>query len=232
MATQKVVVGGSSVTAGQMKDFWRQIDDGSINFETLQAYLEHRNPFDVSLIDWFKVYEVLGMSAGYIKFAKANEVALVAKSGLWTVPILKGVTCNKVIATFKKLKVDVYQYINDLDADVTENDRDPNKTGPYAVSFAANVEADENLKNLSANQLKKQNVKGVTLLERLVLELGYFLTTGKHLDEKNVTLCSGSRDSVGRVPYVNWRVDARRLGVRWCNPDDADDDLRARAVVS
>lgn len=46
MAAQKVVVDGSTVSARQMKDFWRQVDDGSITGETLQAFLEHRNPFE------------------------------------------------------------------------------------------------------------------------------------------------------------------------------------------
>jgi hypothetical protein len=232
MATQKVVVSGSSVTAGQMKDFWRQVEDRSINFFMFREFLEHRNPFSISFIDWLKVYEVLGMSAEYVKFAKTNEVVLAAKSGLWTGPILKGATCNKVIAAFRKLGVDVSLYTDDLDTNVPTNDRDPNKTGSHVVSFASNEEADENLKNLSANKLAEQGVKGITLLERLILELGYFLTTGKHLDEKNVTLCSGSRSSDGHVPCVGWRVDDRELGVGWCSPGSAGGDLRARAVVS
>jgi len=39
MAKQKVVVGGSSVTAGQLADLFRQIQDGSINGEYLQSVL-------------------------------------------------------------------------------------------------------------------------------------------------------------------------------------------------
>ena len=34
----KVVV-GQSVTAGQMKDFWRQVDDGSIGGDYFQDFL-------------------------------------------------------------------------------------------------------------------------------------------------------------------------------------------------
>lgn len=37
---------GSSVTANQLKDFFRQIADGSLNGQHLQAFLEHRNPFN------------------------------------------------------------------------------------------------------------------------------------------------------------------------------------------
>lgn len=37
---------GSSVTARQLKDLFRQIDDGSITGVHVQALLEHRNPFE------------------------------------------------------------------------------------------------------------------------------------------------------------------------------------------
>ncbi|MFH1048874.1 MAG: hypothetical protein V1732_04390 [Patescibacteria group bacterium] len=35
-----------SVWSGMLKDLFRQIDDGSITKENIQAFLEHRNPFD------------------------------------------------------------------------------------------------------------------------------------------------------------------------------------------
>lgn len=216
-----------------LTDIWTKVANGSISHKELERFAKRQNPFgvDVSAIDWHKVYGLLSMTWEYEEFL-ANEGPLVTKPGLWTVPMLKGVSCNKMIVAFKKLKVDVYQYVDDLDADVTKNDRDPNKTGSYAVSFTANMEADENLKNFSAIKLAKQGVKGITLLERLILELGYFLTTGKHLDEVNVTLCNGSRHSYGRVPCVSRSADDRRVYVGWYDPDDARDFLRTRAVVS
>ena len=39
MATNKVIVEGSSVTASQMKDFWRQASEGVIDFGYMQAVL-------------------------------------------------------------------------------------------------------------------------------------------------------------------------------------------------
>ncbi len=46
MAAQKVVVKGSSgVAAAQLKDLFRQIADGSLTGDHLQAFLERRNPF-------------------------------------------------------------------------------------------------------------------------------------------------------------------------------------------
>ena len=46
MAAQKVVVDGSNISAGQMKDFWRQVADGSITGEMFRSFLERRNPFE------------------------------------------------------------------------------------------------------------------------------------------------------------------------------------------
>jgi hypothetical protein len=40
MAMANVVVEGSNVSASQLKDFFRKIEDGSINRQELQAFLE------------------------------------------------------------------------------------------------------------------------------------------------------------------------------------------------
>jgi hypothetical protein len=45
MAAQKAIIEGSSVTALQLKDLFRQIADGSLTGDHVQAMLAHRNPF-------------------------------------------------------------------------------------------------------------------------------------------------------------------------------------------
>ncbi len=45
MATQKVVIEGSSVSASQLKELFKQIAKGGLDGEDLQAFLEHRNPW-------------------------------------------------------------------------------------------------------------------------------------------------------------------------------------------
>jgi len=106
------------------------------------------------------------------------------------------------------------------------NDRD----GDYEIEFAPNIEADENFKNLSANDLKDKGIVGITLPERLKLEIQYFKATGKHLDIENITLCSGSRYSDGYVPHVHW-YDVE-VFVYWYYPVRANDSLRSRQAVS
>jgi len=96
--------------------------------------------------------------------------------------------------------------------------------------FKANIEADDEHKDKSADDLEKEGIVGITLRERLLLELNYYSFTGKHLDIQNITLCTGSRDSDGRVPIVHWHVD--KLQVRWYGSDFAHDRLRVREAVS
>jgi hypothetical protein len=228
----KAIVGSMSKWSGLLKDFFRQIDDGSLTLFNLREMLNHRNPFDYLVdIDWRKVYEFLGMIAEYDEFAKTQDDFNGDKS-LWIVPVIKGVACNKVVEALKKLDVEFYLYANDLDKTVTINDRDPNRDGSYAIGFIRTAEADEENKNLSANQLKERNHKGITLLERLLLELGYFMVTGQHLDAKNITLCTGSRYSDGDVPDVYWDYVNCEVYVDWCDPDDRYDGLRSRSAVS
>ena len=96
--------------------------------------------------------------------------------------------------------------------------------------FKANIEADEEHKNKSADGLEKEGIVGITLRERLLLELNYYSFTGKHLDIDNITLCAGSRCSGGYVPNVDWDDD--ELQVNWCISGLANDDLRVREAVS
>jgi hypothetical protein len=229
MATQKVVVAGSSVSASQLKDLFRQIEDGSINGKRLQLILDHQNPWDkLSNLNWGAVYEKLGLAKEFEAF-RSN---VVEREGLWAVPVLQGVTCNQVVAAMKALDVQFYLCVDDLDKAVVANNRDP-QNGSYVVHFCRTVEADPELANRSTKDLAADGTKGITLLERLLLELACFLATGgEHLDVENITLCSGSRNSGGGVPSVDWCAGGRKVCVSiWCDPDCRRVNLRTRSVV-
>jgi len=118
-----------------------------------------------------------------------------------------------------------------LDKIVDKNDRNPLK-GPYVIRTRDRPGADEEFRNLSANNLAQRGVPGVTLYERLVMGTWYYVKTGEHLDAQDVTLCSGSRCDDGRVPIVYWHSCRRGLDVSWCGPDSRDVGLRCREVVS
>lgn len=141
--------------------------------------------------------------------------------------IAKGLTINQVFdACSKKFKT--WRFTKDLDKSVTKNDRISDKT--YPIRIRDRIEADEENKNKSANQLTEENINGTTLLERLIFELKYFIETQNHLDVSNITLCSGSRHSGGDVPHVRW--SGVGLNVSWYAPSLAFSAVRARVVVS
>ena len=123
-----------------------------------------------------------------------------------------------------------YSLYSDLNKAITHNDRSA-EAGSYAVWVRNLIESDERLKNFSADDLKKADIAGITLPERLLLELFYFRETSSHLDIENWTLCSGSRYSDGNVPYVYWDPNYRRFRVDWAHPGLEYGRLRSREVV-
>lgn len=146
----------------------------------------------------------------------------------WALFVAQGITLNQAWAKCKeRFPLSFSVYGDDLDKAVTENDR--NTATGYVKRFRDRVEADNENKNISANVLKQCGVQSITLLERLLLELWYNWKTGKHLDIQNWTLCAGSRDINGNVPYVNWSDN--KLRVNNYHPDNANVNIRARPEV-
>lgn len=140
--------------------------------------------------------------------------------------IVPGITNNQVFdACTKAFKA--WRYENDLD---TVRDMAKRPDGPYVVWVRDVVEADDDMKNKSANDIERAGICTLTLKERMILEIAYFDETGKHLDINNWTLCAGSRGSGGLVPGVFWRDD--ELHVYWTRVGRRGSSLRARVVVS
>lgn len=104
------------------------------------------------------------------------------------------------------------------------------RAGDYEVEVADTVEPDGE-GNLSYNGLKAKGIQGITLEERLRFEIDYYKETGKHLDIKNLTLCSGSVFADGGVPSVGFSADDGEVCVDSWYPDNADDCLRFRPII-
>jgi hypothetical protein len=210
MATQKVVMAGSDVTALQLKDLFRQIGDGSLTGHHIQALLDHRDPFAVNLDSRYQLEsqcqlwkELFGIELD------PDSIALPERRPGFErlIVIPAGLTLNRIIEVYRQQFPNVDCYADDLDQSVIKNDRTNTET--YAVWIRERVEADEELANLSADNLAERQVAGITLMERLLYGLKYFADTGNYLDEANWTLCSGSRDSDGLVPIVYWYPERR-----------------------
>jgi len=222
----KSLVGDMSDWSGMLAEFFRQIKDGSKTKEQLQAFLENRNPFAITDIrqEWEEFYrKYFRMTVDFTEVAIPDNPSDFER----VIFIPQGLTYAAIVKVLKK-RFKTWFYTENLDKDIKDDVRTSDKA--YAVRFRERVEADEEMKNLSANDLKVKSINSITLMERLILELKYYAETGKHLDISNVTLCAGSRDFDGHVPGVDW--SGGRLFVDWYHPGIAHDGLRARVAVS
>ena len=218
---------------GLQIDLNEKLRKGNLSLEELSLFLQRKNPFEKVtsasdfLADWTSFYKKhfnLKVDFSEIKIPEKPT------EGKWRLLfIAKGLTNNKVYdACKRKFPCDKYTDMT-LDEVVLKNNRDP-KDGSYAIWVRDVVEADEIYKNKSANQLAKDGIKGITLLERMLLELKFFAETEKHLDINNWTLCSGSCYVDDLVPDAYWGGDWFRVG--WYRSDCSTEFLRCREVVS
>ncbi|HRY59875.1 MAG TPA: hypothetical protein P5096_00665 [Patescibacteria group bacterium] len=149
----------------------------------------------------------------------------------WLIVVLKGLTRNELFAKCKE-KFGAWRWKDDLDREVTSI-RTTEET--YAIRARDRVEADEENKGISLDACQKSDDvrirEGITLEERLVLELFYWWETGKHLDINSWTLCSGSRYLDGYAVLVHWYSDDE-LSVFCTSADNGNGSLRPRSVVS
>lgn len=113
-----------------------------------------------------------------------------------------------------------------------QNDQRVPLGAAYAVWVRDRIEADEELKDISANDIKNRGILAETLIERELHEAIFFYEKKKHLDINNPTLCTGSRCRDGDVPSVGWSSCFSELGVRRFLPDNSSSILRSRQVVS
>ncbi len=221
-------VGSMSEWSGVFKDFFRQVDDGSLTLDMLKGFVAHRQ---VRRFHFADTQDTLYKSHR----TKWEDRWKRDLSGLWIpehqegfdrlLVMPQGMTTNKAFDRLTAAGIPVWRYTDNLN--ITFSARLAN--ADYAVWVRDRQEADEEWKEKSANDALAAFVNGITLPERLVFEEDYFLETGNHLDEQNITLCSGSRSPGGNVPVVCWLVD--EVLVRWCEARGALGNLRCREVV-
>jgi len=185
---------------------------------------------EVSNINLAKVYDHCGLTQEYEEAQKGFD--LTEDPNLWKLLMVKGLTMEKVISAYQKAGVELETFDVDLQKVINpeREQRNPNRDGTYLAGFRRKVEADEENRNQPADQREKQGCQDITLMERLVIGLAYFLATGKHLDIKNWTLCAGSRHRNGNVPRVDFDPARGKVHVSWSSPGHHYDDLRARSV--
>lgn len=98
-------------------------------------------------------------------------------------------------------------------------------------AFLSSQEPDSATLGLSVNQTEaKGHMEGITIRERMLLELAYFKETGQHLDVKGVTFCSGSRRSDSSVIGTLWNDG--QFGVFWYDLTASLSSSGIRSAVS
>ena len=177
--------------------------------------------------DWEKFYENnFNLKVDF----SALRIPKCPGSGWRLLFIAQGIGSEQAFQISKQVLRKAWKYYDaSLDVVIVKNERS-NKDGAYAIWVRDGQEAEEIHKNKSANQIEAEKLLTETGLERLVHGLKYFRETGKQLDVKTVTLCSGSRGCDGGVPSVGWHDIYDELSVDDCSPDGANDCLRAREV--
>ena len=229
---KKITVGGlPGNVLGMLADLMLKLQNGVITPGQLAKFCKKENPFNPvdhseEIIEWQLFYKKF-----FDKEYNFSNIFIPEKPnvGHWRLLVIANITLEQLYAKCTELFTCWRWTDENLDKKVVLNERDA-INGAYAIWVKDEVEADEELKNISANNIKEKKITTETLAERLIHELKFFDETGKHLDIENWTLCSGSRDSDGRVPRVGRH--GGRVRVDWCRPGDADGRLRSRVVVS
>ncbi len=101
----------------------------------------------------------------------------------------------------------------------------------YAVWVQAGSVPDPQYWSKTTHEVDPNGISGVTLMERLIFEFKYFLTTGEHLDERSMTFCTGSR-SADSIVCVRWNEFDGHLLVKSCLMTAAFHRCGIRKVVT
>ena len=195
----EVVVGGGNVSPGQMMEFWRQVAAGIINRNRMQLILDHQafDPKNVSF-DWERVYMEIGRRAQFEKQALLMMDG--PKSEKWDIIVLEGVTLEDVDSVLRKLDMRIRYEVLNTTKIAMQNERKADKT--YKITCAKSLKGDL---PLTANEIQAQCIKSMTLLERMLLELAYYITTGDSLDKESLTLCTGSSFPSDSIPMIGYQ---------------------------
>lgn len=221
---EKQVIRSVSDWSGILQDFFKQIHDGSITKSEFQDFLYHKKQFQKrdTITEWEDFYREIGINCDLSQVVIPDDPGGFSRVLIMVADVTPQWIFDKSSELFPCWKW------TDGNLDEIMISERLAKNGPYAIRVHDRVEADEELKNHSAYDIKDQMVYE-TFEERMIHELKFFKETGEHLDRINITLCAGSCYSFGYVPRVRW-YEGKLLVSRY-RFDDRDDRVRPRVVV-
>lgn len=243
-ATEEMIGDVPGSVLGMLADLNLKLKKGVLTPKQLEMFLKKQNPFaaqnailDYSQIisEWKKFYkEIFNLETDFSRTKVLNIPEADDSEFPWFICVPEAkVLSNEQAFSGGKPQFNVWKYTNkpfDKVLDLSFG-RDALKN-PYIVRCRANYEADEDLKNLSANKIAEMKTDTLTLKERLLLGRFVYWKENKLLDRETITLCSGSRILDGNVPKADWYDSDGGLQVDWYYLGGAHDLLRSRAAVS
>ncbi len=186
---------------------------------------ETAREYGAILHDWSKFYKkYFGIVADFSTIRIPAKVVGFDR----LIIVAEGLSINQVYETGKKNFGSWKWCSGDIESNMRVEERGSVKVS-YAIWVRNGQEADEDLKNLSAEMVDRpQDTEN--LLERLIHGFKFWSETKEHLDIETVTLCASSRYADGGVPGV-LRSDVGGVGVDRYGRRLAISCLRARRAV-
>jgi hypothetical protein len=223
MTKEKMVGDVPGKVLGMIADLAHKLRHGTLTPEELGLFLKREDPFERSnwFLEWMRFYkEVFGLSLDFSKIPVCKK-----REGFnWLFFMAPGLTANKIFDKCSEY-FNVWRCRDDLDKEIGGGE-----TWIYSFWLRDRIMADEENKNLSAQECRQKNIYGLNLNERMLLELWYYWKTAKHLDEDASTLCIRSHYLDGMIPSVGWGFD--KMQVEGFRPDYSSIGLRARSFES
>lgn len=189
---------------------------------TILANILKQSPLSPLL--WWQFYQLMGLGTEYQKDVSKLDIS--PSSVCWNIPVIKGV--NFTTENLEKVGIFLWDPIENFNQTAIRNDR-TFAMGSYVIGIRSDLEADDEYRNLSAQDLNFTLFTSIQLNECLILEGGYFLATNHPLDAQTATLCLGSSDSDGRVVGTNWTPEGQ-LYIHWLDRDWRHPQWRTRLV--
>jgi len=187
---------------------------------------------DLSVWDMKHLHQLFYLNAFGLYLGFPDELMPEASDEFAWPICVPGIISNEVAFQSGKIDISRWKHTNDSLDSIMDSTRGRDAwLHSFIVRCRPNWEADEDMKNLSGDDIENAKTDVMMFRERLILGTFLFWLTGEHLDRETITL-TGSRYRVGLVPHVDFYSDDRRVGVGWAVPDDAHDYLRSRQTVS
>jgi len=161
----------------------------------------------IQLANWRSFYQrEFGIVLGNVDIQKArsgSERLIVVAQSLTVDEVLSH--CEKYFPISFSMMTPVENYIRHEDRQATHT---------YAIHIPSRFDYNKCDPVLTANAFVAAGQSGMTLLERLLLELKHFIETGEHVEGRSsATLCTGTWMDSDFIPYVGSDPLARSIGI-------------------